>query len=146
MIAPLPELRNFATRYTAAWCSGNPESVAAFFSEDGSLHVNDNPPAIGRAAIASVAKSFMTAFPDLRVVMDGLLLRDDEVEYRWTLTGTNTGPEGSGRRLCISGFEKWHMGDDGSIASSKGQFDAAEYRRQLEHGMSTESADRLRKL
>lgn len=85
-----PRLHDFATRYTAAWCSQNPESVAAFFSKHGSLRVNDDSPAVGRAAITEVARSFMTAFPDLHVAMDDLLLRGDEAEYRWTLTGTNT--------------------------------------------------------
>ena len=63
----LPELRDFAARYTAAWCSHNPESVAAFFSQGGSLRVNDDPPAVGRNAVAEVAHSFMSAFPDLLV-------------------------------------------------------------------------------
>src|SRR5579872_4016577 len=31
------DLRDFATRYTAAWCSQNPANVAAFFSDEGSL-------------------------------------------------------------------------------------------------------------
>jgi ketosteroid isomerase-like protein len=133
-------LRDFAARYTAAWCSRNPASVAAFFSEDGALRVNDDPPAVGRAAVTQVAQSFMTAFPDLRVAMDDLLVRGDEAEYHWTLTGTNTGPpEGTGHRVCISGFEKWHLGRDGLIASSQGNFDAVEYRRQLQKGMSPES-------
>ena len=139
MTANLFELRGFAARYTAAWCSRNPPSVAAFFSEDGSLRVNDDPPAVGRAAVTQVAQSFMNAFPDLRVVMDDLLVRGDEAEYHWTLTGTNTGPEGTGHRVSISGFEKWRLGRDGLIASSQGNFDAAEYRRQLEKGISPKS-------
>jgi ketosteroid isomerase-like protein len=133
------ELRDFATRYTAAWCSQNPASVAAFYSEDGSLRVNDDPPAVGRAAITQAALSFMTAFPDLRVVLYDLLVRGDETEYHWTLTGTNTSPERTGHRVHIRGFEKWHLGCDGLIASSQGNFDVAEYRRQLERGMSPES-------
>ena len=48
----LAELTDFAKRYAEAWCSQNPESVAAFFAENGSLSVNDGPPAVGRAAIA----------------------------------------------------------------------------------------------
>ena len=44
----LAGLTKFATRYAEAWCSQNPESVAAFFAENGSLSVNDGPPAIGR--------------------------------------------------------------------------------------------------
>jgi len=101
----LPELRDFAAHYTAAWCSQNPESVAAFFSPDGSLRVNDDPAAVGRNAITQVAQSFMTAFPNLSVMMDDLLVRGDVVEYYWTLIGTNTGPGGTGRRVRISGFE-----------------------------------------
>jgi hypothetical protein len=71
----LPELHDFATHYTAAWCSQHPESVAAFFSPDGSLRVNDDPAAVGRSAITQVAQSFMTAFPDLAVMMDDVLPR-----------------------------------------------------------------------
>ena len=127
-------LREFAARYTAAWCSRNPQSVAAFFTDDGSLRMNDDPPAVGRAAISQVARSFMTAFPDLRVAMDDLMLRGDEIEYHWTLTGTNAGPSGTGHKVRISGFEKWRMGHDGLIASSQGTFDALDYRRQLDMG------------
>jgi hypothetical protein len=131
----LTELRDFAAHYTAAWCSQNPESVAAFFSPDGSLRVNDDPAAVGRNAITQVAQSFMTAFPNLSVMMDDLLLRGDVVEYHWTLIGTNTGPGGTGRRVRISGFETWRFGSDGLIASSQGRFDAPEYRRQLHEGI-----------
>jgi predicted ester cyclase len=128
----LPELRDFAAHYTAAWCSQNPESVAAFFSPDGSLRVNDDPAAVGRNAITQVAQSFLTAFPDLSVMMDDVLLRGDVVEYHWTLIGTNTGPSGTGHRVRVSGFETWRFGSDGLIASSQGRFDVPEYRRQLQ--------------
>ena len=129
------KLRDFAARYTAAWCSQNPSNVAAFYSSDGSLRVNDEPPAVGREAITQVAQSFMTAFPDLRVVMDDLRFQGGDPEYHWTLTGTNTGPGGAGRKVRISGFEQWRIGADGLLASSQGHFDAAEYRRQLENGV-----------
>ena len=35
----LADLKTFARRYAEAWCSQNPESVAAFFAENGSLTV-----------------------------------------------------------------------------------------------------------
>ena len=128
-------LLDFAQRYTAAWCSQDAASVAAFFSTDGSLSVNDNPPAVGRPAITAVAQSFMTAFPDLRVTMDQLLARDDRTEYHWTLTGANTGPGGTGKRVRISGHELWQIGSGGLIASSEGHFDNSEYQHQLQHGV-----------
>jgi hypothetical protein len=130
----LLKLRDFAARYTAAWCSRNPAGVAEFYSDVGSLRVNDDP-AVGRNEIASVAQSFMIAFPDLCVVMNELRLDGEEPEYHWTLSGTNTGPGGAGHKVCISRFEKWRIGSDGLIASSHGHFDSAEYRRQLEQGI-----------
>jgi hypothetical protein len=135
VLPDLIDLKDLATRYTAAWCSQNPESVAAFYSHQGSLRVNDDPPAAGRNAITQVARSFMTAFPDLCVVFDDLRLQADQPEYHWTLSGSNTGPGGTGHRVRISGFERWRIGSDGLIASSQGHFDAAEYRRQLEQGV-----------
>ena len=129
-------LSDFALRYTAAWCSQNAASVAAFYSANGSLTVNGGTPAIGRGAITDVAQQFMTAFPDLTVLMDGLDVHGDRATYRWTLVGTNTGPGGTGKRVRISGFEEWRIGADGLIAESLGHFDAAEYRRQLEYGVN----------
>lgn len=122
------QLRDFAVRYTAAWCSRNPESVAAFFSPDGSLKVNDEAPAIGRRAIAEVARSFMTAFPDLRILMDDLIRVNGRTRYHWTLIGTNAS---TGRKVRISGFEAWRFGEDALVIESLGYFDGADYQRQL---------------
>ena len=57
------------------------------------------------------------------------------MQFHWTLTGTNTGPDGTGKRVRINGYEEWRMGADGLVAESKGHFDAAEYERQLTHGV-----------
>jgi uncharacterized protein (TIGR02246 family) len=127
----LGELTNFANRYAKAWCSQNPERVATFFAENGSLTVNDGPPAVGRAAIAEVARGFMRDFPDMIVTMDKLSEESQGTAFHWTLTGTNTGPGGTGKRVRISGYELWKLDPDGLIAESKGSFDAAEYKRQL---------------
>ena len=128
----LERLRDFAERYTAAWCSHDAASVAAFFSANGSLRVNDDAPSVGRKAIAEVAQRFMTDFPDLEVQADGLIVRGNQVVYHWKLTGTNTGPGGTGRWVHIRGFEQWRIGADGLIAESLGHFDSEDYRRQLE--------------
>jgi len=128
------KLQDFASRYTAAWCSQNPSSVAAFYSPGASLRINDDAPAVGLDAVTEAARSFMTAFPDLHVNFDELRVLEERVEYHWTLTGTNSGPGGTGNRVRISGFEVWKIGADGLIAASLGHFDSADYKRQLEHG------------
>ena len=126
-------LQDFATRYTEAWCSQNPASVAAFFAKHGSLTINGGKPAVGRAAITEAAQGFMKAFPDLIVTMDRLESEEGEgtATYYWTLTGTNRGPGGTGKPVRISGSEAWVLGKDGLIVDSLGHFDDAEYQRQL---------------
>ena len=127
----LARLEAFGARYTAAWCSQDAASVAAFFAEHGSLTINDGAPSVGRTAITAAAQGFMTAFPDMVVTMDSVSLEGGQALYRWTLTGTNTGPGGTGKAVRISGREEWTFGADGLIAESKGHFDEAEYNRQL---------------
>jgi uncharacterized protein (TIGR02246 family) len=130
----LAQLGDFAKRYTAAWCSRNASSVAAFFAPNGSISVNGNP-SLGRGAITEMAQGFMTAFPDLQLLMDGIVLQDKRAVYHWTFIGTNSGPGGTGRRVRFSGFEMWKIGEDGLIAESEGHFDSADYERQLERGV-----------
>ena len=130
----LLDLRNFAERYAAAWSSQNAASVAAFFSPNGSLTINEGPPSDGRAAITAAAQGFMTAFPELRVTMDSVSVENDHAIFHWTLQGHNTGPGGTGARVRISGFEEWNIGEDGLIAESRGHFDGEDYRRQIEQG------------
>jgi SnoaL-like polyketide cyclase len=127
----LAQLTTFAKRYAEAWCSRDPENVAAFFAEHGSLSVNDDPPAVGRAAIAREAQTFMTTFPDMIVTFDKLEPRGDATVFHWTLTGTNTGPGGTGNPVRISGYELWKIDNAGLIAESSGHFDAADYERQV---------------
>ncbi|UCF38506.1 MAG: ester cyclase [Acidobacteriota bacterium] len=136
MLRSKMKLKEFGEKYTAAWCSQDAASVAAFFAEDGSLKINDAAPAVGREAITASAQAFMTAFPDMVVRMDALILEGNHVIYRWTLSGTNSGPGGTGRAVRISGYEEWTLGSDWLIAESKGHFDEAEYNRQLREGFS----------
>jgi hypothetical protein len=129
------QLRDFARRYTEAWCSHDPARVAEHYAPGGSLTINSGTPSVGRAAVTEAARSFMTTFPDMRLLMNDLVVMDRGIEYHWTLIGTNTGPGGTGNRVRISGFEEWTIGDDRLIAESQGHYDQAEYDRQLDHGV-----------
>jgi predicted ester cyclase len=124
-----PELTKFAQLYADAWCSQDPEKVAAFYAKSGSISVNGGP----SVPIAEVAHGFMRDFPDMVVTFDKLENTPRGTEFHWTLTGTNTGLGGTGNPVRISGYELWKIDKDGLIGESKGHFDAAEYERQL-HG------------
>src|SRR6266853_5481259 len=137
----LTVLKKFAKRYAEAWCSQDPDKVAAFFVERGSISINNGPSAVGRAAIANEPQAFMTTFPDMVVTMDKVVRDEEGTKFHWTLTGTNTGPGGTGKRVRISGYELWSIHNDGLIAESKGHFDATEYGRQLRHGVEAGRGD-----
>lgn len=123
------ELNDFAARYAKAWCSQDPEQVVAFFADKGSLKVNNAAPAVGRAAIAEVARGFMRDFPYMTVTFDKLESREDRTAFHWTLTGTHAA---TGNHVRINGYELWRIDNNGLIAESKGHFDAEDYQRQLE--------------
>jgi len=76
----------------------------------------------------------MTAFPDMQVLFDNMVIQEDCVLFYWTLLGTNTGPGGTGHRVRISGFEQWQFAEDGLIGRSLGNFDAADYQHQIQYG------------
>ena len=135
-MGPDPDrIRAFAEAYTAAWCSMDPARVAAHYAPDVSLTINGGTPSVGREALTATAQSFYTALPDMQVYVRDVLVDGERIEYHWTFTGTNTGPGGTGNAVRVDGFESWTLDDDGLIKASIGTYDAAEYARQLEHGV-----------
>lgn len=129
------ELEEFATRYTAAWCSHDADAVASFFAQDGSITVNDGDRAVGRAALAEVFQGFFDAFPDTVVLMDHIRGAGRRAIYSWTYEGTNTAQVGTGNAVRFSGWEAWTFSADDLVQESIGTFDVDEYERQLAHGL-----------
>jgi hypothetical protein len=120
-------VEDLAATYTEAWCSHDAARVAAHYVPGGMIAINGGEP----APIADVAAAFITGFPDIQVMMDDLVFKDDVVEYHWTFTGTSAE---TGKRVQIPGFERWTIGADALIADSRGQYEQAEYDRQLREG------------
>lgn len=121
---------SFATRCAAAWSGKDPVKFGEFYDENGSLIVNGSP-SVGRAAIVETARSYMAAFPDMRVQLDSLREENGETVFHWTWTGTNAGPGGTGKAVHLNGYERWSIGTNGLIMKSDGHFDNDEYQRQL---------------
>lgn len=134
------DLEDLGTRYAAAWSGQDPDRLAAFYAEGGTLSVNGSP-SVGREAIRATAAGFMEAFPDMRVTMDSIVPdvgagseEGTRATFHWRWTGTNTGPGGTGRAVDLHGYESWTLDADGRITTSDGHYDDAEYRLQVSGG------------
>ena len=121
----------FGEKYTVAWNSKKPEEMASFYAEYGTLTVNNGTPAVGRKQLAETAKSYMEAFPDMKLTMDSLVTDSGTYRYHWTFVGTNTGHGGTGNKVNFSGFERWTMNNERLIRISIGTYDVNNYNRQL---------------
>jgi predicted ester cyclase len=120
-------VRDLARSYTEAWCSHDPARVASHYVSGGTIAINGGEP----TEITEVARGFISAFPDIEVFLDDLVFKGETVEYRWTFTGTNTGPGGTGKAVRVTGLEEWTLTVDGLVASSRGSYDQEDYDRQL---------------
>jgi ketosteroid isomerase-like protein len=121
----------FGKDYTAAWNSKDPDKMASFYAEDGSLTVNNGTPAVGRKQLAETAKSYMEAFPDMVLTMDSLMADGNTYRYHWQFIGTNTGPGGTGNKVDFVGLEQWTLNTEGLVQKSIGSYDTDDYNRQL---------------
>ena len=121
-------IRRTAETYEAAWNSGDPEKVAACYAEHGGIVINRGAPWQGRVKVAEMAAGFYADVNDMRVNLDALRVAGDHVAFIWTFTGRHAA---TGNPLDVKGWEEWDLDADGSIALSKGWFDADDYARQV---------------
>lgn len=79
------QLKEFATKYTAAWCSQNAASVEAFFAERGSLKINVTLSDVVREAIdkpESDAGAYHTMAGFVRARLGRIPREGDQFEWR----------------------------------------------------------------
>jgi steroid delta-isomerase-like uncharacterized protein len=136
----VPELREFAERYAAAWNGRDTDAMAQLITDD----VVWADPALPEAArgIAEVQEFMRTsfrAFPDLRFSEPdppALAASGDVVLWAWHMEGTHRGviePPGfapTGRTIDVDGVDLWRMRDD-RIARYRAFYDMNDVARQL---------------
>ncbi|MCB1347559.1 MAG: SgcJ/EcaC family oxidoreductase, partial [Maritimibacter sp.] len=66
------DVARMAAAYTAAWNSGSPEAVAAFYAEDGEIVINRGTPWTGRDRVRDMAAGFFADVPDLTLSCDDI--------------------------------------------------------------------------
>lgn len=89
----------------------------------------------GREEVAAYFRALFAALPDVRLEIQALVERGDEVFVRWHLTGTHTGApfQGivpSGRSVAIDGVDHFVV-RDGRIVSNFVVYDQMQFARQI---------------
>jgi uncharacterized protein (TIGR02246 family) len=120
-------VHKLASAYTAAWNSGSPEAVAAFYAREGQIVINRGTPWVGRKGITDMAAGFFADVPDLNLVCDDVRCAGNHVAYFWTFTGTHASTKNP---LRVVGWEEWDLDADLKVAASRGWYDADDYARQ----------------
>ena len=99
-----------ANKYVKAWNEGDLSLFDEVLSPKSVRHhVGISEDIIGIEAIKGYVTLQRTAFPDLNVTLDELIIAEDHSIGRWTVTGTNTGPMGdsppTGKKVKYFGVE-----------------------------------------
>lgn len=122
-------LDDLAARYTDAWNSKVPESVAAFYQPGGRISINRGDPWVDREGVTAMAAGFHADVPDLVLRCDGIRSAGNHVVYLWTFSGHHAQ---TGNPVKVNGWEEWELTDELKVTSSLGWFDADDYQRQVE--------------
>ena len=122
------DLDDLARRYTEAWNSKVPESVARFHTADSSIIINDGEPSEGFDGLTAMAAGFHADVPDLNLQCDGIRGAGSHVVYIWTFTGHHAE---TGNPLDVQGWEEWTLNEEMKVTASLGWFDGEDYDRQV---------------
>jgi steroid delta-isomerase-like uncharacterized protein len=136
----VPELREFAESYVAAWNGCDTDAMAQLITEDIVWADPALPePARGVPQVQEFMRTSFRAFPDLRFSEPdppAMAASGDLVMWAWHMDGTHRGviaPPGfapTGRAMSVDGVDQWIM-RDGQIACYRAFYDMNDLARQL---------------
>ena len=93
------QVREFASGYAEAWCSHDVARVAGHFVPGGTIAVNGGEP----TDVTEVARSFIDAFPDIRVFMDDVVFENEHRRVPLDVHGDERGDGEQGSDLRVRG-------------------------------------------
>jgi steroid delta-isomerase-like uncharacterized protein len=106
--------------YEQKWIDGlNMRNISVadeVFHPDCVIHINGNPERdLSLDNFKQMIAGLLAAFPDLHLTINDEFMAGDKASFRWTATGTNTGPFGdmpaTGRKIEIEGLIIDHVVD-----------------------------------
>ncbi len=100
------DIETLVRRWTEAIAGGRVELFDELLSTD-VLDRSGPTPAKGVESFKARVGAVRAAFADIQIVVEDLIVEGDAIAWRWTLTGTHTGPfaglAATGRRATLRG-------------------------------------------
>jgi steroid delta-isomerase-like uncharacterized protein len=114
---------------------GDVSAAEETFAPDCVIHITGSAePLRGPAAFAQFVGGMIAGFPDVRFELEDQLESGDVVAYRWSATGTHTGPLGNvpptGKRVRVDGMAFDRLAG-GKVVERWEQWDQTAMLRQL---------------
>jgi steroid delta-isomerase-like uncharacterized protein len=130
-----------ATRFAAAFNSGDPENLALLYAPDAVAYHPFFPEGMrGREAILRSERGLFEAFSDITATVHTVIEDGRKVALEWEVQATHTGelplPDGgvvapTGKRISQPGVEVFYLDEDGLIAEGHRYQDGAGFMAQL---------------
>jgi steroid delta-isomerase-like uncharacterized protein len=121
-------------RWIQAWNERDWTTEAACRTPDYVAHMSGIPVPLDAAGWDRFTQTFITAFPDAQITVDGAVEEGDLVASRWTITGTHRGEfQGvppTGRPITMAGVDFSRV-VDGKVAEHWSQFDVLGMMQQI---------------
>lgn len=119
------------------WDDANPDAAVEFLDERYVRHVSPTRPPLRRGEQIDLLKGFRTAFPDIRIELQDVIVGDDRLAFRSIMRGTHRGTflgiDPTGRRVEVSLLDLWRI-TGGKVIEQWGGPDTYDLKRQLGAG------------
>jgi steroid delta-isomerase-like uncharacterized protein len=120
--------------FDEVWSKGNLNVADELLASGCTLHDPIMGDTKGPDSLKAQVKEYRSAYPDLRFVIDDLIVSADKVFVRWTGTGTHKGPimgvPPTGKTYAIEGMTSARLAN-GKILESYSQWDTVKFLQNL---------------
>lgn len=103
----------------SCWNQHKTISAQEFMSIDFTRNLNGITVAKGPMELEAYIKNFIRAFPTLKIKIDTMIQKDQQVVTTWTFQGTNTGEFAeylpTGKKAIVSGVSLFLFNEEGRI-------------------------------
>jgi steroid delta-isomerase-like uncharacterized protein len=130
---------SFSTFIEDAWNGRNMDSLRAVSVENYIRNLNGIQVAKSQNEVEANMNIFFNGFPDSKLVVDDIVIKDNRLFAHWTFTGTNTGIFGevapTGKNATLSGYSNIHFNSDGKITQEDVYYNELQLLQQLGYSL-----------